>query len=284
MAAAPQAPATPAPETQAFEEKAPPTIDSHGGKLSPVNSTYLEPAATILFFLALLSVLAPRRLKAFGGVQLGWTRLLPGLLLTCLVAWTLLPSPQTYTSPSLDYFRFVEAAVNSTMLAFAFLNLLADVLFPVGRPSAARSLLATGVSAAGLLILLTLWSVDWYGTGLEPAISIDPIPPLIGLLGLPLGVGLLFLWRRFNGWKFELAAAFGTAGALILGGKLLPYGNGASGMTVSLAALTVAATLGQALRGMGKPRWRHLSGRALWAWAWILRVFLVASSVAIATF
>jgi hypothetical protein len=279
-AAAPTAPAV-----ETIEEvKAPPTIDSHGGKLTPITSSYLEPTNSVLALLAILSVLIPRRLKAFGGVDLTWLRLVPGLLLTAVVAWGLLPTPQTYSHPFYDYYLWVERWVHGALLACCFLNLVADALFPLTGVSVRRSLLAMASSTVGLLILLGLWSVEWFGTGQTRAISFDPAPALVSLVGVPAGVGLLFLWRRFNGWGFELATAFGVFGAVLLGGQLLPFANGISGLTATLVALTVATTLGFGLRGMGRPGWRDLSGGVVWGGAWILRAFLTALSVAVTAF
>lgn len=286
-AAAPAAaPATPAaPATETIEEgRAPPTIDSHGGKLSPITSSYLEPTNSVLVMLAILSVLVPRRIKAFGGVEMDWLRLVPGLLLTAVVAWGFLPELQPYSSPFYDYYRQVEVWVTGALLAYTFLNLVADALFPLDRVSVHRSQMAMGLSLTGLLILLGLWSIDWYGPRSTPQISFDPTPALISLAGLPMGAVFLFLWKRFNGWIFDLAAAFGVIGLLVIGHWVLPWVDGVSNLHAALVAVTVAATLGFGLRGMGRRNWTHLTGRVFWAWAWILRAFVIAVSVSTATF
>lgn len=276
-------PAADAPAT-AEEAKAPPTIDSHGGKLSPLTSSYLPPTGSFLILIAILSVLAPRRLKAFGGVDLTWTRLVPGLLLTAVAAWSLLPSPQPYMTASLEHYLWVTGLVTGAMLAFTFLNLLADALFPLHEPSASRSLLAMATSGLALLIPLGLSMVDWWGMGPDPTISLNPMAAIIALAGAPLGLWLLLLWRRFKGWLFELIAAFGILGVLMLLGWLLPLGEKMPNVLLTLVALTVATTVGLGLRGLGRPGWEDLSGRVMWAWAWILRAVLVATSVAVATF
>lgn len=283
-AAKPAATPSAGPPAVSEEGKAPPTIDSHGGKLSPINSSYLEPTNSVLVLLAILAVLAPRRLKVFGGIEMAWLRLVPGLLLTAVVAWGLLPAPQTYSSPFYDYYLQVERWVNGALLAYCFLNLLADALFPLEGTAKARSLIAIGSSALGMLILQGLWSINWFGVHQAPEISFDPSNIFISLIGAPFGLALLFLWRRFNGWIFELTTAVGVIGALLLGGWLLPFGNGVSSLAATLVALTVSTTVGFGLRGLGIPGWRDLSGRLIWGWAWILRAFLIAISVAVATF
>lgn len=279
-AAGPDAGAVPAIE----EGKAAPTIDSHGGKLS----VYMEPTGSILVLGAILSVLAPRRLRAFGGVDLGWTRLVPGLLVSAVLAWNLRPSPLPFSNPGFEHYLWVTAVLMGGMFAFAFLNLLADALFPTDRPSASRSVLAMCVSALGLAIVLGLSTVDWWGMGPYPTISVNPMPPLISLAGLPLGLGLLVLWRRFNGWTFELGVALGTLGSLFLAGyvadKLLPDDEGAPVVSIILVALTVAATAGFGLRGIGRQGWQDLTGRAIWAWAWVLRAVLIANTVFVTAF
>ena len=174
--------------------------------------------------------------------------------------------------------------MNGALLAYCFLNLLADAVFPLTGASVRRSLLAMVSASAGLLILLGLWSIDWYGPAASPRISFEPGPALISLIGAPIGVGLLFLWRRFNGSGFEWVAAVAVLGAVLIGGQLLPWGDGISGLAVTLLALTVAVTLGFGLRGVGLAGWRDLTGRVLWGWAWILRAFLIAISVSVATF
>lgn len=284
MANAAAAPATqpladaPAP---AEEGKAPPTIDSHGGKLTPLTSSYLDPSSTVLVLLAILSVLVPRRVR---GVSMDWLRLVPGLFLSAVAATGLLPGQWLYSGGFSDHFLLAERWVNGALLAYAFLNLLADALTPLDGREPRRTLWAMAASASGLLILLGLLSVSWYDQNGIPEVSFEPEAALVSLVGAAIGLGLALLWRRLNGWVFELAAAIGILVALILASELLPFGNGITGLSSTLVCLTVATMVGFGMRGMGQAGWTALSGRVIWAWAWVLRAFLIAIGMAISSF
>lgn len=275
-AAAPAAaPATPAaPATESIEEgRAPPTIDSHGGKLTPMSVCYADSGTSFLLLAALLSPLFPRRLPFRPAVDIGWTRLLPGLFVCSIVIWNGLSRPIYASSSAMDIFLRIQAILLGLVFVGAVLGLLSDFLLAPEARGRRRGIVGM---AAGLLSLLPLLSLDVFDW-ITSAPQFDPNPVKLGMwtCGLPLGVGMVFLWRRFNGVVFDLIAFFGGIAALILVSSVSsPLSGGMLGMV--FVTFTVAATIGSGLKVMGSPAWQGLTGRAIWALLWMMRAALVA--------
>lgn len=273
MAYAPAAEPLPATPEQAGETRAPPTIDSHGRL--PMTACYPPDSVTpLLMWLAMLSTLAPR---AFRALDLSNVRLAPGLLLTASMAWSLLPSlePARTLPARFHLVEPVSAAVAAGLLAISFLHLISDALMPAPeRSSPARSLGAMAAAGLAVMILLIVVGTDVALLLDQGALAPDWQAVGFGLLGLPTGVGLLLVWRRFGSRLFNLLLVPGSIGLLIATSGLLP-GLVTAPIVFQVVALTVVATLGEGLRGLGLEEWQGLTGRAAWILGWILRILLV---------
>lgn len=265
--------------TPAEEAKAPPTIDSHSGKLSPITCFGCGPdgATSLLMMLALLSTLAPRGLKLAGrALDLSATRLAPGLLFTAALVWNLLPSRGSdYDFPA----RFQLANTVSTLMAIglagvAFLSLASDALMPIKQHARGRAIAAMTAAGLAIVALLLAAVVDVDSLMADTGLSFDGYRVAIASLGLPVGAGLLLLWRRFDGWVFNLLLVLGTLALTFVGGSLALH-SGAVVLVVMTVTLTTTAALGAGLRAMGLPGWQGLTGRAAWVMGWILRILSV---------
>jgi hypothetical protein len=274
-AATPVAAPLPDAPMPAEEGKAPPTIDSHGGKLTPMSHCYPDLATQLLLLVALLLTFAPRRL---GRLNFGWTRLAPGVAICALVLWNLFQTGPMAGYPGMDEYLRVRTLHLVGLLVFATLNLLADLLTTSDDPAPARGLGAMAATALGLLVLLGLTLVDWHGRTPVFSPSVDGMGYLAWTIGVPVGVGLLFLWRRYDGRLFDVALLVVAVGSLFVVGAQEP-GPETAWIGLQLVAFTVAAGLGAGLRAMGMSKWQGLTGRAAWAWAWILRCTVIAMGV-----
>lgn len=277
-AAAPAADA-PAP---AYEGKAPPTIDSHGGKLTPVTCFCAGPdgPTSLLMMLALLLTLAPRGIKAFGrAVDLSALRLAPGLLLTGLLAWNMLPSldPPLVLPEQFHLVAPVKTGLGLALLAVSFLRLLSDALMPVTGRSRARSVAAMAAAGLAVAILPLALGVNIYWLMEDGALSFRWAAILGGYLGFPAGLALLLAWRRFDGRLFDVLLLIGTVTLVVLGGTFLS-GVMNDVIVFLVVSFTVAAVAGAGLRGMGLVGWQGLTGRMAWVLGWI-SLILVAMGI-----
>lgn len=272
--------AQPAPPAEAaYEGKAPPTIDSHGGKLTPISCFCAGPdgPTVLLMWLALLLALAPRGLKLFGRqVEFRAIRLAPGLLLTTLLIWNQLPSldPAPELPARFNLVAPLTAVLGGALLAVSFLRLLSDALMPLGERSRARSGTATMASGLAALMLTVVAGLDVFSLLNTGELTANQGPVIGGLLGFPAGVAVLLAWRRFNGRLFDVLLVIGTVGLLFLGEAILP-GPVTDVFVFLTVTLTVAAGLGAGLRGMGWPRWQALTGRMAWVLSWVTLIIYV---------
>lgn len=268
-------PAAPAAEAPAFEGKAPPTIDSHGGKLTPITCFGCGPdgVTSLLMMLAILTTLLPRQLTGRKRpINLSAIRLLPGLILLAATARNLLLFLTTYADPHRQAFA-TEQALRLWLLAAALaLMTLGDWLLPTDRQGRWRSVTGFGLVGAGLFAMTFAQQPMNYGFGVPRDLAFG-----VGcLIGLPVSLGVLWLWRRFNGPLFDVLAIGAGIGGFFLVGTLDPWGITQAWIGVEIAAFTIASAAGLALRGSGSPAWQGLSGRAIWAYSWVLRAFFVA--------
>lgn len=273
--------AQPGEATKAFVEegKAPPTIDSHGGKLSPITCFCGGPdgSVSLLMLLALLSTLAPRRLKAFRRIiDLSVLRLAPGLLLTALIGLdaVLSTEPVRDVPEKFQLVAPVSAAMGGGLLAISFLRLLCDALMPITGRSRARSVAAMAASGLAVLTLPLIGGIDVGTLRNDGALTFSWAAILVGYLGIPVGLALLLAWRRFNGRIFNALLLVGIVGLLFLGGIFLsdPLASVLPFLTVTFI---VTADIGAGLRGMGRSNWQGLTGRMAWILSWILLVLSV---------
>lgn len=280
------APATPTAET-IEEGRAPPTIDSHGGKLTPVTGWYGPDSATsTLMLLALLATVAPRGLKIWGRfLDLSAIQLAPGLLLAAIIAWNRLPSLSADSELSQRFPLYISGALLLGLALFliAFLHLLADALMPIQGHSRTRSLAAMIASGLAILALPVVGGFDIFSLMDTQTRRFDLTVIVAGYAGIPVGIGLLLLWRRFDGRLFGWLLV-GTAFASYLLVATVLEGNVYGYMLLQLVAFSVAAALGAGLRGLGRPGWKALTGRAAWIWSWILRICLFTALVAHTTY
>ena len=256
----------------AAEGKAPPTIDSHAGRLSPLSVCYADAATSFLLIAAILSTLAPRRLPAGPFTEIGWTRLLPGILVCTIIIWNGLNSPIYISSPQMEAYMEARQVLLGLVFAFAVLNLLSDFLLAPQACGILRGSVGMGAAMLGLLPLMAFGVFDWMD--IPAKVTAEPVQVLMWLSGFPIGVGLVFLWRRFNGWVFQLVTFLAGLGGLFLG-SALPGAWSLGAMGLLFVTFTVAAGLGLGLMTMGLTAWQGLSGRAPWVWAWLLRAGLV---------
>lgn len=275
-AAAPAA--TPAPATaEPFEEgKAPPVIDSHGGKLTPVTGIGPDGPTSFLLLLALLATVAPRGLKAFGQtIDLSAIRLAPGLVLAAVIAWNHLPGLGTDPEFPAKFhtLMLVSGLLGAALFLITFLHLLSDALMPLQGRSMLRSVVAMAASGLGVLALPVAGGLDLNELMNMGGPQFDPTVIIAGYLGVPAGAGLLLLWRRLDGRLFDVLLVGAALGSFFLVGSFIP-GAMTGFMWLQLVAFTVAATLGAGLRGLGLAGWQGLTGRAAWIWAWVLRICL----------
>ncbi|MDO9336910.1 MAG: hypothetical protein Q7T61_10965 [Caulobacter sp.] len=266
-------------ELSPAEGKAPPVIDSHGGKLNPITCFCGGPdsAVSFLMILALLATLAPRRLNAFNReTDLSVLRLAPGLLLTTLLVLNDLLS----TGPVRDLpARFhlvapVVAAVGGALLAISFLRLLSEALMPIAGRSPAMSVAAMATSGLAVLALPLVASVQVYRLMDDGRLTFAWKPVVGGYLGIPAGLAVLLAWRRFDGRLFGVLLLVGTAGLIILGGILLS-GAETSVFVFLTVTFTVADRVAAGLRGMGRANWQGLTGRMAWILSWVLLILSV---------
>ena len=151
----------------AEEARAPPTIDSHGGKLTPITCFGCGPdgVTALLVQLALLSTLAPRGFKLTSrAFDLSVVRLAPGLLFTAALGWNLLPSlGADYEAPAKFHLAGAVSDLMAVVLAaVAFFGLVSDALMPAREHSPARAPHWHGAKqiSSGILTF-------WKKTGLE---------------------------------------------------------------------------------------------------------------------
>jgi hypothetical protein len=273
--------ATPAADAPAAVEegKAPPTIDSHGGKLTPITCFCGGPdgVTSLLMMLAILSALSPRGVKLFGrAIDLTALRLAPGLLVTAVLTWNLLPSlePTRELPARFHLVEPISTALAVALLGVGFLHLLSDALMPLSGKSGARSLAAMAAAGLAVLILPLAAGLNIYGLLDEGKLAFNGSVILGAYLGIPVGFAVLLLWRRFDGRLFDVLLLAGVIGVIFLAGGFLP--DAMAGVLACLAiAMTVAAALGAGLRGMGRAGWQGLTGRMAWFLGWALRILSI---------
>ncbi|MDB5468989.1 MAG: hypothetical protein JWR84_549 [Caulobacter sp.] len=268
-------PAAPAEAAPGFEEKAPPTIESHGGKLTPITCFGCGPdgVTSLLMMLAILATLAPRQFSSRGRtINLSGARLVPGLILLAATAWNLIPSLATYVDIHRQAYAIAQGERLWPLAGALALMTLGDWLLPSGEGRRWRNIAGLGFVGVGLIAMTFTPQPMNYGFDVPRDLAFGAGC----LIGLPVSLGILWLWRRFNGPLFDVLAIAAGIGGFFLVGALGPWGITQAWMGLEITAFTVAGAAGLTLLGLGSPPWQSLTGRAVWAYSWALRAVFVA--------
>ncbi len=261
----------PAPAEQG---KAPPVIDSHGGKLTPVTGYMIEPVANVLVLVALAALLAR---SLWGGrkappLRRATARAAPGLLLALATAWVLVSSLGAPDFPQLAIYDHTQRVWRTCLLAVVGLGLISD-LFAVGDLIQRRPAWALA-AAAGTLISLIV------GVLLTPAVMTDQAilwQPAAMLIGVLLAVPTLWLRRRVSDGRFAVIINLPVVAVLAMWTVLWPSESANLLLWLAIGLFTPLVVATQLSSSAERPNEGKPTNGSGWFWVWFWRwLFVVA--------